>query len=88
MEDKKDEEELQADVDRLYKKLSVEKHEKLQNDMRYLVTRFRLRSEKYETKVGYSTLNVAGFFYKHLESLPALLKYYMPFVHILFQLYL
>ena len=44
--------EREADVDRLWKKMSVEKHEKLKKDMRDLVTRFRLRGKKYESKVG------------------------------------
>ena len=43
--------EREADVDRLWKKISVEKHEKLKKDMRDLVTRFRLRGQKYESKV-------------------------------------
>ena len=43
--------EREADVDRLWKKMSVEKHEKLKKDMRDLVTRFRLRGKKYESKV-------------------------------------
>ena len=44
--------EREADVDRLYKKMSVEKHEKLKKDMRDLVTRFRMRAQKYEDKVN------------------------------------
>ena len=43
--------EREADVDRLYKKMSVERHERLQKDMRDLVTRFRMRGRKYEDKV-------------------------------------
>ena len=43
--------EREADVDRLYKKMSVERHERLQKDMRDLVTRFRMRGQKYEDKV-------------------------------------
>ena len=43
--------EREADVNRLYKKLSVEKHEKLKKDMRDLITRFRIRAERYEEKV-------------------------------------
>ena len=50
-EDSDTEAEREADVDRLYKKLSVEKHEKLKKDMRDLVTRFRMRGQKYEEKV-------------------------------------
>ena len=43
--------EREADVDRLYKKMSVERHEKLKKDMRDLVTKFRMRAQKYEDKV-------------------------------------
>ena len=45
------EKEMQEDVDRLYKKISVEKHEKLKRDMRDLITKFRMRGQKYEDKV-------------------------------------
>ena len=45
--------EREADIDRLWKKMSVQKHEKLRKDMRDLVTRFRLRASKYESKVVY-----------------------------------
>ena len=38
--------EREADVDRLYKKMSVERHEKLKKDMRDLVTKFRIPSQK------------------------------------------
>ena len=44
--------EREADVDRLYKKMSVERHEKLKKDMRDLVTKFRMRAQKYEDKVN------------------------------------
>ena len=50
-EDSDAEAEREADVDRLYKKLSFERHEKLKKDMRDLVTRFRMRAQKYEEKV-------------------------------------
>ena len=43
--------ERQEEVDMLYKKMSVERHEKLKKDMRDLITRFRLRGQKYEDKV-------------------------------------
>ena len=46
-----DDKERQEDIDRLYKKMSVEKHEKLKRDMRDLITRFRMRGQKYEEKV-------------------------------------
>ena len=46
-----EEAERQEDVDRLYKTLSVERHEKLKIDMRDLITRFRMRGQKYEDKV-------------------------------------
>ena len=44
--------EREADVDRLYKKMSVERHDKLKKDMRDLVTKFRMRAQKYEDKVN------------------------------------
>ena len=44
--------EREEDVDRLYKKMSVERHEKLKKDMRDLVTKFRMRAQKYEDKVN------------------------------------
>ena len=44
--------EREADVDRLYKKMSVERHEKLKKNMRDLVTKFRMRAQKYEDKVN------------------------------------
>ena len=47
-----EESERQEDVDRLYKKMSVERHEKLKRDMRDLITRFRMRGQKYEDKVN------------------------------------
>ena len=43
--------ERQEEVDMLYKKMSVERHEKLKKDMRDLITRFRMRGQKYEDKV-------------------------------------
>ena len=49
-----DEAERQQEVDMLYKKMSVERHERLKKDMRDLVTRFRMRSQKYEDKVHIS----------------------------------
>ena len=52
-DEENDDKEMQADVDRLYKKISVEKHEKLKRDMRDLITRFRMRGQKYEDKVTY-----------------------------------
>ena len=47
-----DEAERQEEVDMLYKKMSVERHERLKKDMRDLITRFRMRGQKYEDKVN------------------------------------
>ena len=52
--------EREADVDRLYKKMSVERHEKLKKDMRDLVTKFRMRAQKYEDKVNIISSYFAG----------------------------
>ena len=71
-----EEKQRQEDVDRLYKKLSVEKHEKLKREMRDLITRFRLRGQKYEDKVRSSLFlkKIANEFIITLNKLPTLVR--------------
>ena len=69
-----DEAERQEEVDMLYKKMSVERHERLKKDMRDLITRFRMRGQKYEDKAN-------NFIF--IEILKKIIRKYLKFLFII-----